>query len=151
MSSSFLRQKFRSRSGYGYLPPVSCRTDLVGVYMLCTGHFDLGAATELHPWNANSRVICIAAMLRGSVLPHAASSGLVAAPNPTEGERKLRGSMVLPHAASSGLVASPTVSRRENGSCAAAWVLPMLPRSFRYPSVKQSLQDRTDIWRNVTI
>ena len=28
---------------------------------------------------------------------------------------------------------------------------PMLPRSFRYPSVKQSLQDRTDIWRNVTI
>ena len=28
---------------------------------------------------------------------------------------------------------------------------PMLPRSFRSPSVKQSLQDRTDIWRNVTI
>ena len=27
----------------------------------------------------------------------------------------------------------------------------MLPRSFRSPSVKQSLQDRTDIWRNVTI
>ena len=27
----------------------------------------------------------------------------------------------------------------------------MLPGSFRYPSVKQSLQDRTDIWRNVTI
>ena len=29
--------------------------------------------------------------------------------------------------------------------------LVMLPRSFRYPSVKQSLQDRTDIWRKVTI
>ena len=29
--------------------------------------------------------------------------------------------------------------------------LAMLPRSFRSPSVKQSLQDRTDIWRNVTI
>ena len=27
----------------------------------------------------------------------------------------------------------------------------MLPRSFRSPSVKQSLQDRTDIWRHVTI
>ena len=27
----------------------------------------------------------------------------------------------------------------------------MLPRSFRSPSVKQLLQDRTDIWRNVTI
>ena len=27
----------------------------------------------------------------------------------------------------------------------------MLPRSFRCPSVKQSLQDRTDIWRKVTI
>ena len=26
-----------------------------------------------------------------------------------------------------------------------------MPRSFRAPSVKQSLQDRTDIWRNVTI
>ena len=27
----------------------------------------------------------------------------------------------------------------------------MLPRSFHYPSVKQSLQDRTDIWCNITI
>ena len=31
------------------------------------------------------------------------------------------------------------------------WPTLMLPRSFRSPSVKQSLQDRTDIWRNVTI
>ena len=31
--------------------------------------------TELHPWNANSRVICIAAMLRGSVLPLCARVG----------------------------------------------------------------------------
>ena len=28
---------------------------------------------------------------------------------------------------------------------------PCCRRSFRYPSRKQSLQDRTDIWRNVTI
>ena len=43
------------------------------------------------------------------------------------------------------------------GQCLNLWfsALPiecsMLPRSFRSPSVKQSLQDRTDIWRNVTI
>ena len=48
-------------------------------------------------------------------------------------------------------VSESTFSRRENGSCATAWGAPMLPRSFRSPSVKQSLQDRTDIWRKVTI
>ena len=36
-------------------------------------------------------------------------------------------------------------------SVTSARSLCMLPRSFRSLSVKQSLQDRTDIWRNVTI
>ena len=43
------------------------------------------------------------------------------------------------------------VSQRHLMSVLWVGCVGMLPRSFRSPSVKQSLQDRTDIWRNVTI